>query len=137
MNLPNTCSGLSLRLCLIQDGGLISSLQLRVPTPLLLPQTLDQTELQGDGIILSLEEQLNALCLSSSPSPSAPDKDTVSLNGSHFSSHLFESTSESTKVVFACCYFTWRSFEAAIYKICIPRAEMSTAELRQNSRLCG
>ncbi|KAM3862187.1 transcription termination factor 2 [Diretmus argenteus] len=65
----------------------------------LLKKTLDQSELQGDGIVLSLEEQLSALSLSSSPSPSGPDlKGTVSLNGSRFSSQLFESTSESTKI---------------------------------------
>uniref|UniRef100_A0A3B4YAT9 Transcription termination factor 2 n=1 Tax=Seriola lalandi dorsalis TaxID=1841481 RepID=A0A3B4YAT9_SERLL len=65
----------------------------------LLKKTLDSTELQGDGIVLSLEEQLNALSLSSSPSPSCPDpKDTVALNGTRFSSKLFEDTSESTKI---------------------------------------
>nr|XP_033469176.1 transcription termination factor 2 [Epinephelus lanceolatus] len=63
----------------------------------LLKKTLDTTELQGDGIVLSLEEQLNALSLSSSPSPSDP-KDTVALNGTRFSSQLFEDTSESTKI---------------------------------------
>lgn len=62
-------------------------------------QTLDSSELEGDGIVLSLEEQLNALSLSSSPSPSCPEtKDTVALNGTRFSSQLFEETSESTKV---------------------------------------
>lgn len=62
-------------------------------------QTLDSSELQGDGIVLSLEEQLNALSLSSSPSPSGPDpKDTVALNGTRFPSRLFEGTSKSTKV---------------------------------------
>lgn len=60
-------------------------------------QTLDSSELEGDGIILSLEEQLNALSLSSSPSASNP-KDTVALNGTRFSSKLFEDTNESTKV---------------------------------------
>ncbi|XP_034042546.1 transcription termination factor 2 isoform X2 [Thalassophryne amazonica] len=65
----------------------------------LLKKTLDSSELQGDGIILSLEEQLNALSLSSSPSPSCPDpKDSVSLNGSRFPSQLFEETSQSTKI---------------------------------------
>ncbi|XP_034549446.1 transcription termination factor 2 isoform X2 [Notolabrus celidotus] len=65
----------------------------------LLKKTLDSTELQGDGIVLSLEEQLNALSLSSSPSPSCPDpKDTVALNGTRFSSQLFEDTSESSKI---------------------------------------
>ena len=67
-------------------------------TPPLPPQTLDQTELEGDGIILSLEEQLNALCLSSTPSSDPDQKDTVSLNGNRFPSQLFESTCESTKV---------------------------------------
>lgn len=66
-------------------------------------QTLDSSELQGDGIVLSLEEQLNALSLSSSPSPSGPDpKDTVALNGTRFASQLFEDTSESTKVGIRC-----------------------------------
>ncbi|XP_059198691.1 transcription termination factor 2 [Centropristis striata] len=65
----------------------------------LLKKTLDTSELQGDGIVLSLEEQLNALSLSSSPSPSGPDpKDTVALNGTRFPSQLFEDTSESTKI---------------------------------------
>uniref|UniRef100_A0A3Q0RA86 Transcription termination factor 2 n=1 Tax=Amphilophus citrinellus TaxID=61819 RepID=A0A3Q0RA86_AMPCI len=65
----------------------------------LLKKTLDSSELQGDGIVLSLEEQLNALSLSSSPSPSGPDpKDTVALNGTRFASQLFEDTSESTKI---------------------------------------
>ncbi|KAF3843522.1 hypothetical protein F7725_002371 [Dissostichus mawsoni] len=61
--------------------------------------TLDTSELQGDGIVLSLEEQLNALCLSSSPSPTDPQHtDTVALNGTRFPSKLFEDTSESTKI---------------------------------------
>ncbi|XP_044072783.1 transcription termination factor 2 [Siniperca chuatsi] len=65
----------------------------------LLKKTLDSSELQGDGIVLSLEEQLNALSLSYSPSPSGPDpKDTVALNGTRFPSQLFEDTSESTKI---------------------------------------
>lgn len=62
-------------------------------------QTLDPSELQGDGIVLSLEEQLNALSLCSTPSPSGPDpKDTVALNGTRFPSQLFEEISKSTKV---------------------------------------
>ncbi|GLD65807.1 transcription termination factor 2, partial [Lates japonicus] len=66
----------------------------------LLKKTLDSTELQGDGIVLSLEEQLNALSLSSSPTSSGPDpKDTVALNGTRFPSQLFEDTSDSTKIV--------------------------------------
>ncbi|CAK6968524.1 transcription termination factor 2 [Scomber scombrus] len=65
----------------------------------LLKKTLDSTELQGDGIVLSLEEQLNALSLSSSPSTSGTHpKDTVALNGTQFASHLFENSSESTKI---------------------------------------
>ncbi|KAI3355711.1 hypothetical protein L3Q82_004301 [Scortum barcoo] len=65
----------------------------------LLKKTLDSSELHGDGIVLSLEEQLNALSLSSSPSQSGPDpKDTVALNGTRFPSQLFEETSESTKI---------------------------------------
>uniref|UniRef100_A0A8C7X8N9 Transcription termination factor 2 n=1 Tax=Oryzias sinensis TaxID=183150 RepID=A0A8C7X8N9_9TELE len=65
----------------------------------LLKKTLDSSELQGDGIVLSLEEQLNALSLSSSPSPSDADpKDTVLLNGSRFPSRLFEDTNKSTKI---------------------------------------
>ncbi|KAF6717042.1 Transcription termination factor 2 [Oryzias melastigma] len=64
----------------------------------LLKKTLDSSELQGDGIVLSLEEQLNALSLSSSPSPSDADlKDTVLLNGSRFPSRLFEDANKSTK----------------------------------------
>uniref|UniRef100_A0A8D3CVV0 Transcription termination factor 2 n=1 Tax=Scophthalmus maximus TaxID=52904 RepID=A0A8D3CVV0_SCOMX len=65
----------------------------------LLQKTLDSSELQGDGIVLSLEEQLNALSLSAGPSPSGPDpKDTVALNGTRFPSQLFEDARESTKI---------------------------------------
>ncbi|KAM4730767.1 LOW QUALITY PROTEIN: transcription termination factor 2 [Anableps anableps] len=65
----------------------------------LLKKTLDSSELQGDGIVLSLEEQLNALSLSSTATPTGPDpKDTVALNGTRFSSQLFEETSKSTKI---------------------------------------
>ncbi|XP_038158587.1 transcription termination factor 2 isoform X1 [Cyprinodon tularosa] len=65
----------------------------------LLKKTLDSSELQGDGIVLSLEEQLNALSLSSTPSQSVPDpNDTVALNGTRFPSKLFEETSKSTKI---------------------------------------
>ncbi|XP_036401169.1 transcription termination factor 2 [Megalops cyprinoides] len=62
----------------------------------LLKKTLDQTELQGDGIALSLEEQLSAMSLSESSGP-GPEA-TVSLNGSRFPSQLFDDTSESTKI---------------------------------------
>ncbi|XP_056288050.1 transcription termination factor 2 [Pseudoliparis swirei] len=65
----------------------------------LLKKTLDSSELQGDGIVLSLEEQLNALSLSSSSSSSSSSSvDTVALNGTPFPSQLFEDSSESTKV---------------------------------------
>ncbi|XP_068186181.1 transcription termination factor 2 isoform X2 [Antennarius striatus] len=65
----------------------------------LLKKTLDSSELQGDGIVLSLEEQLSALSLTSSPLPSGPDpKETVALNGTRFPSRLFEETSKSTKI---------------------------------------
>ncbi|KAL6100380.1 ttf2 [Pungitius sinensis] len=66
----------------------------------LLQKTLDTSELQGDGIVLSLEEQLSALSLSSGPSPGSdpPPPGTVALNGIRFASGLFEDTSESTKI---------------------------------------
>ncbi|TNN60924.1 Transcription termination factor 2 [Liparis tanakae] len=67
----------------------------------LLKKTLDSSELQGDGIVLSLEEQLNALSLSSSSSSFV---DTVALNGAPFPSQLFEDSSESTKVGHLCLY---------------------------------
>ncbi|XP_027722579.1 transcription termination factor 2 [Vombatus ursinus] len=62
----------------------------------LLKSTLDQTELQSEGLFLSLEEQLSALTLSElhTPDPSA----TVCLNGTRFKVELFEDTRESTKV---------------------------------------
>ncbi|MBN3311580.1 TTF2 factor, partial [Atractosteus spatula] len=62
----------------------------------LLRKTLDRAELQDEGIVLSLEEQLNALSLSelSGPDP----KSTVSLNGKNFRSDLFDETKESTKI---------------------------------------
>lgn len=65
----------------------------------LLRKTLDSTELQGDGIVLSLEEQLSALSLSSSPASSDPDpEESVSLNGTPFHPRLFEETRHSTKI---------------------------------------
>ncbi|KAM9805204.1 transcription termination factor 2 [Neosynchiropus ocellatus] len=65
----------------------------------LLKKTLDSSELQGDGIVLSLEEQLNALSLSSSPSQTDNSpQDSVSLNGSRFPAQIFEKDSQSTKV---------------------------------------
>ncbi|XP_023690181.2 transcription termination factor 2 [Paramormyrops kingsleyae] len=63
----------------------------------LLKKTLDQSELQGDGITLSLEEQLGALSLSE-PTPDPNPEDMVSLNGNRFRSSLFEDTSCSTKI---------------------------------------
>ncbi|XP_061093000.1 transcription termination factor 2 [Conger conger] len=62
----------------------------------LLSKTLDQVELEGEGISLSLEEQLSALCLSEA-SGSDPDP-KVSLHGSRFPSELFQDTRESTKI---------------------------------------
>ncbi|XP_030643449.1 transcription termination factor 2 [Chanos chanos] len=62
----------------------------------LLKKTLDQSELQADGISLSLEEQLCALSLSEAPDSGS--KSTVSLNGSRFHSELFEETHQSTKI---------------------------------------
>ncbi|XP_066497523.1 transcription termination factor 2 [Hoplias malabaricus] len=62
----------------------------------LLKKTLDQSELQGDGIALSLEEQLCALSLSEHSD--SDTKSTVSLNGSRFQSELFEESRESTKI---------------------------------------
>ncbi|KAI7790438.1 putative transcription termination factor 2, partial [Triplophysa rosa] len=62
----------------------------------LLKKTLDQSEMQGDGVALSLEEQLCALSLSE---PADSDqKDMVSLNGSRFRSEVFQESCESTKI---------------------------------------
>ncbi|XP_055484380.1 transcription termination factor 2 [Psammomys obesus] len=62
----------------------------------LLKSALDPTELESEGLVLSLEEQLSALTLSrvdvSEPSP------TVSLNGTSFKVELFDNTRTSTKV---------------------------------------
>uniref|UniRef100_A0A8C9U0E8 Transcription termination factor 2 n=1 Tax=Scleropages formosus TaxID=113540 RepID=A0A8C9U0E8_SCLFO len=63
----------------------------------LLKKTLDESELQGDGLTLSLEEQLSALSLSEHSSSHDP-KGTVSLNGSRFRSELFDNTCASTKI---------------------------------------
>ncbi|XP_066562621.1 transcription termination factor 2 isoform X2 [Amia ocellicauda] len=62
----------------------------------LLKKVLDHTDLQNEGITLSLEEQLSAMSLAE-PSSTDP-KSTVSLNGSQFRSDLFDDTSESTKI---------------------------------------
>ncbi|XP_059121946.1 transcription termination factor 2 [Peromyscus eremicus] len=62
----------------------------------LLKSALDPTELESEGLVLSLEEQLSALTLSkldaSEPSP------TVCLNGTCFKVELFDNTRRSTKV---------------------------------------
>ncbi|XP_005076574.1 transcription termination factor 2 [Mesocricetus auratus] len=62
----------------------------------LLKSALDPTELESEGLVLSLEEQLSALTLSkldfSEPSP------TVCLNGTCFKVELFDNTRKSTKV---------------------------------------
>ncbi|XP_033055100.1 transcription termination factor 2 [Trachypithecus francoisi] len=62
----------------------------------LLKSALDPMELKGEGLILSLEEQLSALTLSElhDSEPSS----TVSLNGTFFKMELFEDTRESTKI---------------------------------------
>ncbi|XP_058516092.1 transcription termination factor 2 isoform X1 [Ochotona princeps] len=62
----------------------------------LLKSALDPTELKSEGLVLSLEDQLNALTLSElhDPDPSP----TVSLNGTCFKVELFEDKRESTKI---------------------------------------
>lgn len=68
-----------------------------VPISSLSSKALDPTELESEGLVLSLEEQLSALTLSkvdvSEPSP------TVSLNGTCFKAELFDDTRRSTKVL--------------------------------------
>ncbi|XP_007485324.2 transcription termination factor 2 [Monodelphis domestica] len=61
----------------------------------LLKSTLDQAELNSEGLFLSLEEQLNALTLSELHNP---DSATVYLNGTQFKMEIFEDTRESTKI---------------------------------------
>lgn len=57
--------------------------------------------MQGDGVTLSLEEQLCALSLAE---PADSDqKDMVSLNGSRFRSEVFQESRESTKVTDHTC----------------------------------
>ncbi|XP_003793870.1 transcription termination factor 2 [Otolemur garnettii] len=62
----------------------------------LLKSALDPAELRGEGLVLSLEEQLSALTLSElhDSEPSS----TVFLNGTRFKVELFEDTKESTKI---------------------------------------
>ncbi|KAL6054521.1 hypothetical protein STEG23_029848 [Scotinomys teguina] len=61
----------------------------------LLKSALDPTELESEGLVLSLEEQLSALTLSKLDvsEPSA----TVCLNGTRFKVELFDNTRRSTK----------------------------------------
>ncbi|XP_028656567.1 transcription termination factor 2 [Erpetoichthys calabaricus] len=62
----------------------------------LLKKALDHTDLQTEGISLTLEEQLNALTLSEVST--LESESTVTLNGSKFNSELFNDTKESTKI---------------------------------------
>ncbi|MBN3289191.1 TTF2 factor, partial [Polypterus senegalus] len=62
----------------------------------LLKKALDHTDLQNEGISLTLEEQLNALTLSEVST--LESESTVTLNGSKFNSDLFNDTKESTKI---------------------------------------
>ncbi|XP_061697524.1 transcription termination factor 2 isoform X2 [Syngnathoides biaculeatus] len=64
----------------------------------LLQKTLDSSELQGDAVVLSLEEQLNALSLTSGRSTLDPAEEMVGLNGMTFPLRLFEEGSRSTKI---------------------------------------
>ncbi|KAL0604887.1 Transcription termination factor 2 [Plecturocebus cupreus] len=62
----------------------------------LLKSALDPMELKGEGLVLSLEEQLSALSFAElhDSEPSS----TVSLNGTFFKMEIFEDTRESTKI---------------------------------------
>ncbi|XP_069745317.1 transcription termination factor 2 isoform X2 [Narcine bancroftii] len=62
----------------------------------LLKTTLNQAEMESDGIILTLEEQMNALSLSEVST--SDTKSTVTLNGTVFEANLFESSRQSTKI---------------------------------------
>ncbi|XP_077583563.1 transcription termination factor 2 isoform X1 [Stigmatopora nigra] len=66
--------------------------------PSLLQKTLDSSEMQGDDVVLTLEEQLNALSLTSEPSPPDAGEPMVALNGTRFPSRLFEEGSMSSKI---------------------------------------
>uniref|UniRef100_A0A8C0JDK3 Transcription termination factor 2 n=1 Tax=Chelonoidis abingdonii TaxID=106734 RepID=A0A8C0JDK3_CHEAB len=59
-------------------------------------KALDQANLNGEGLSLSLEEHLSALTLSELQGPDP--KSTVYLNGKAFSMDLFDITRESTKL---------------------------------------
>eukprot|EP00061_Rhincodon_typus_P010839 g35426.t1 len=61
----------------------------------LLKTALNQSEMESEGITLSLEEQLNALSLSEVTA--FDNKPAVSLNGTSFKANLFEKTRKSTK----------------------------------------
>ncbi|KAG7247787.1 hypothetical protein CRUP_024161, partial [Coryphaenoides rupestris] len=52
----------------------------------LLKKTLNEKEIEGDGVVLSLEEQLNALSLNGALLLGPGPQDTVSLNRNHFAS---------------------------------------------------
>ncbi|XP_055971258.1 transcription termination factor 2 [Sorex fumeus] len=62
----------------------------------LLKSALDPTELKGEGLVLSLEEQLSALTLSELTT--SESSSTVALNGKCFKMELFEDARESTKI---------------------------------------
>ncbi|XP_048459193.1 transcription termination factor 2 [Rhincodon typus] len=62
----------------------------------LLKTALNQSEMESEGITLSLEEQLNALSLSEVTA--FDNKPAVSLNGTSFKANLFEKTRKSTKI---------------------------------------
>ncbi|XP_060689578.1 transcription termination factor 2 isoform X2 [Hemiscyllium ocellatum] len=62
----------------------------------LLKTALSQSEMESEGITLSLEEQLNALSLSEVTA--FDNKPAVSLNGTSFKANLFEKTRKSTKI---------------------------------------
>ncbi|XP_062906793.1 transcription termination factor 2 isoform X1 [Mobula hypostoma] len=62
----------------------------------LLKTALSNTEMESEGITLSLEEQMNALSLLEATT--SDTNSTVKLNGTSFKANLFESTRESTKI---------------------------------------
>ncbi|NXJ61497.1 TTF2 factor, partial [Rostratula benghalensis] len=62
----------------------------------LLKVALDQVNLSSEGLSLSVEEQLSALTLSELQTPDS--KSTVYLNGTAFTTDIFEITRESTKI---------------------------------------
>ncbi|XP_018763631.3 transcription termination factor 2 isoform X2 [Serinus canaria] len=62
----------------------------------LLKVALDQVNLNSEGLVLSIEEQLGALTLSELWTPDS--KSTVYLNGTAFQRDIFDITRESTKI---------------------------------------